>query len=160
MSLEQAIESLKDAVAENATQTAGLTGAIRTLIEQQRGTYGAPPSTPTQAPPPSTPAPVYPKPAAVKLGKPVKPAVTPTPAPTPKPTAEIATTDDVDFLNDEPLPAKPLTKEDARAALVGLQQRSGSPDKSRTVLKQFGADSLGTLKVEQYAAVVAAANAA
>jgi hypothetical protein len=62
------------------------------------------------------------------------------------------------FLDEEAEPEKPLTVEEVRAALVDYQKRSGSAEKARGILKQYGhCDTLRSLKPENYAAVFAAA---
>lgn len=75
-----------------------------------------------------------------------------------------------DFLDDEPAaPVKQVTKDDVRAALVGYQERLSKGGKNveearSTVLallkKVSGADKLGELAADKFAAVIDAANKA
>lgn len=62
--------------------------------------------------------------------------------------------DDDDFLNDDEPAAPTYTKADVRAALQALQQRT-SQEQARKVLKEVGgADTLGGLAEDKYAAVI------
>lgn len=77
------------------------------------------------------------------------------------PDPEVAAPDIMeDSIEDEPTSPPLPTKEDVRAALVAYQTRS-SADKARALLKSVGgADTLGSLKEEKFAAVIEAAKKA
>ncbi len=101
----------------------------------------------------ATTAPAQPAPSAAKS----KAAAKVKAAPAEKPAAEKTEDANDDFLNDEPAaPAKELTKDDVRAALVSYQKAT-TQENARKLLGKFGAETLGALATAKYGEIIAEA---